>query len=221
MKVTEFFLFFGPKLWSFRRGETEYGIKLIPIGAYVRIIGMNNLDDTPPEDEARTYRQQSFPKRMLVITAGSMMHFAQALVLFLIVFSRRRRLRASTDLAQEFGGQEPDPTVWTIGQRQPGLGAPTGRDPGRRRHRQHRRQAGAGVRRHRRGDRAPRRRPAPDRRRARRGARASSAPGSARADRTTRSVGFLGVGARLPAAAEGHHRPAHRRRSRPSSRPAT
>ena len=37
MKVTEFFLFFGPKLWSFRRGETEYGIKLIPVGAYVRI----------------------------------------------------------------------------------------------------------------------------------------------------------------------------------------
>ena len=39
MKVTEFFLGFGPKLWSFRRGETEYGLKLIPAGAYVRIIG--------------------------------------------------------------------------------------------------------------------------------------------------------------------------------------
>ena len=81
MKVTEFFLGFGPKLWSFRRGETEYGIKLIPVVAYVRIIGMNNLDEVAPEDEPRTYRQQTFPRRMLVITAGSMMHFIQAFVL--------------------------------------------------------------------------------------------------------------------------------------------
>ena len=44
MKVTEFFLFFGPKIWSFKRGETEYGIKCIPLGAYVRIIGMSNLE---------------------------------------------------------------------------------------------------------------------------------------------------------------------------------
>src|SRR3546814_10076827 len=62
MKVTEFFLGFGPKLWSFRRGETEYGLKLLPIGAYVRIIGMNNLDEVPPEDELRTYRPQSYPR---------------------------------------------------------------------------------------------------------------------------------------------------------------
>jgi membrane-associated protease RseP (regulator of RpoE activity) len=86
MKVTEFFLFFGPKLWSFRRGDTEYGIKLIPVGAYVRIIGMNNLDECPPQDEARTYRQQSFPKRLLTVSAGSLMHFLQAFVLFLVVF---------------------------------------------------------------------------------------------------------------------------------------
>ncbi|HEU0170207.1 MAG TPA: site-2 protease family protein, partial [Acidimicrobiales bacterium] len=45
MKVTEFFIGFGPKIWSFQRGETEYGFKVIPGGAYVRIIGMNNLDE--------------------------------------------------------------------------------------------------------------------------------------------------------------------------------
>ena len=39
MKVTEFFLGFGPRIWSFQRGETEYGIKLIPAGAYVRSSG--------------------------------------------------------------------------------------------------------------------------------------------------------------------------------------
>ena len=51
MKVTEFFLGFGPRVWSFRRGETEYGIKLVPAGAYVRIIGMHNLEDLAETDD--------------------------------------------------------------------------------------------------------------------------------------------------------------------------
>jgi len=87
MKVTEFFLGFGPKLWSVRRGETDYGVKAIPAGAYVRIIGMHNLDEVPPEDEARTYRQQSYPKRMAVALAGSAMHFLQAIVAIFLVFA--------------------------------------------------------------------------------------------------------------------------------------
>ena len=85
MKVTQFFMFMGPRLWSFRRGETEYGVRLLPIGAFVRIVGMNNLDPCPPEDEPRAYKNKSYPKRMLVITAGSMMHFLQAILLFGIV----------------------------------------------------------------------------------------------------------------------------------------
>ncbi|HLM29580.1 MAG TPA: site-2 protease family protein [Acidimicrobiales bacterium] len=84
MKVTEFFIGFGPRIWSFRRGETEYGLKVVPAGAYVRIVGMNNLDEADQADEARTYRQQSFPKRLLVVSAGSIMHFLQALVLLVI-----------------------------------------------------------------------------------------------------------------------------------------
>ena len=43
MKVTEFFVGFGPRIWSVRRGETEYGLKAIPAGAYVKIIGMSRL----------------------------------------------------------------------------------------------------------------------------------------------------------------------------------
>jgi membrane-associated protease RseP (regulator of RpoE activity) len=84
MKVTEFFIGFGPRIWSTTRGETEYGFKALPVGAYVRIIGMNNLDESDPADEARTYRQQSFPKRLLVVSAGSIMHFVQAFVLLVI-----------------------------------------------------------------------------------------------------------------------------------------
>ncbi len=81
MKVTEFFLFFGPKIWSIKRGETEYGIKCIPAGAYVKVIGMTNLEEVPPEDEARTYRQKSFGERISVAVAGSTMHFLLALAL--------------------------------------------------------------------------------------------------------------------------------------------
>ncbi|HEY5888625.1 MAG TPA: site-2 protease family protein [Acidimicrobiales bacterium] len=81
MKVTEFFIGFGPRIWSFQRGETEYGIKAIPAGAYVRIIGMNSLEEVDPADESRTYRQKSYPRRMSVAVAGSTMHFLMALVL--------------------------------------------------------------------------------------------------------------------------------------------
>ena len=75
MKVTEFFLGFGPRIWSFRRGEIEYGLKAIPLGAYVRIIGMNNLEEVDPADEPRTYRQKGYWSRFCVAVAGVAMHF--------------------------------------------------------------------------------------------------------------------------------------------------
>ncbi len=87
MKVTEFFLGFGPRLWSFRRGETEYGIKAIPAGAYVRIIGMSNLEEVDPADEARAYRQKPYWRRMSVAVAGSTMHFLMAIALFFTVIN--------------------------------------------------------------------------------------------------------------------------------------
>lgn len=115
MKVTEFFLFFGPKIWSFRRGETEYGIKCIPLGAYVRIIGMSNIDqDVAPEDEPRTYRQQSYPKRLLVVCAGSISHFLQAIVLTVFVFTVLG-VPGNTGLANRLGAPEPAPESWTVG----------------------------------------------------------------------------------------------------------
>jgi membrane-associated protease RseP (regulator of RpoE activity) len=87
MKVTQFFLFFGPRLWSFRRGETEYGVRALPLGAFVRIIGMNRMDEVDDGDEARTYRQKSFPRRLLVISAGSIMHVLIAIVLLFGVYA--------------------------------------------------------------------------------------------------------------------------------------
>jgi membrane-associated protease RseP (regulator of RpoE activity) len=84
MKVTEYFVGFGPRLWSVRRGETEYGVKAIPAGGYVRITGFTVLEDVAVEDEPRAYRQQPFWKRIVVGSAGSAMHFLIAFVLALI-----------------------------------------------------------------------------------------------------------------------------------------
>lgn len=87
MKVTEFFVGFGPSLWSFRRGEVTYGVKLIPAGGYVRIIGMNAADEVAPEDEHRAFRTKSYPKRAIVLAAGSATHFIMALALLIALHS--------------------------------------------------------------------------------------------------------------------------------------
>jgi membrane-associated protease RseP (regulator of RpoE activity) len=87
MKVTEYFLGFGPRLWSFRKGETVYGVKAFPLGGYVKIPGMTNLEEVDPEDELRTYREQPFRARLLVAVAGSAMHFLMAFVLLWTLLS--------------------------------------------------------------------------------------------------------------------------------------
>ncbi|HLI15935.1 MAG TPA: site-2 protease family protein [Acidimicrobiales bacterium] len=89
MKVTEYFLGFGPRLWSVRRGETDYGVKAIPAGGYVRIVGMTSLERIDPADEPRSYRQASFPRRILVASAGSATHFVLAFLLLwgMVAFS--------------------------------------------------------------------------------------------------------------------------------------
>ena len=98
IKVTQFFMGFGPRLWSTQRGEVEYGIRALPLGAFVRIVGMNNLDECDPADEPRAYRAQSYPKRMLVITAGSLMHGVIALVLFFGVYATSGRYTETGDV---------------------------------------------------------------------------------------------------------------------------
>jgi membrane-associated protease RseP (regulator of RpoE activity) len=81
MKATQFFVGFGQTLWSTRRGETEYGIKAIPAGGFVKIVGMTELEDVDPADEPRSFRRQPGWQRIIVLAAGSFMHFALAFVL--------------------------------------------------------------------------------------------------------------------------------------------
>jgi membrane-associated protease RseP (regulator of RpoE activity) len=87
MKATEFFFGFGPRLWSTTKGETEYGVKAIPLGGYVRIVGMNPYEDVPPEDEGRTYRERPFWQKSIVVLAGVASHFVVAFFLFFMVFT--------------------------------------------------------------------------------------------------------------------------------------
>jgi membrane-associated protease RseP (regulator of RpoE activity) len=82
MKVTEFFFGFGPRILSWRRGETEYGIKAVPLGGYVRIIGMNPLEEVSAADVGRTYREKKFWEKSVVVLAGVGMNFLIAFLLF-------------------------------------------------------------------------------------------------------------------------------------------
>jgi membrane-associated protease RseP (regulator of RpoE activity) len=81
MKATQFFLGFGPTLWSRRKGETEYGVKALPAGGFVKIVGMTSLEEVDAADEPRSFRVKPAWQRIVVLVAGSFMHFALALVL--------------------------------------------------------------------------------------------------------------------------------------------
>jgi membrane-associated protease RseP (regulator of RpoE activity) len=83
IKVDEFFLGFGPRIWSFRRGETEYGLKAIPLGGYVRIAGMNPFEEIAPEDRERVFTAKPKRQRAVVLVAGGLTHFVLAFVLLL------------------------------------------------------------------------------------------------------------------------------------------
>jgi membrane-associated protease RseP (regulator of RpoE activity) len=85
MKVTQFFVGFGKTLWSTSRGETEYGIKALPFGGFVKITGMTSVEEIDVADEPRSFRNKPGWQRIIVLAAGSFMHFVLAFVLLFIV----------------------------------------------------------------------------------------------------------------------------------------
>jgi regulator of sigma E protease len=86
MRVERFFLFFGPTIWSFKRGETEYGVKAIPLGGYVKITGMNPEEDVPPEHEANAYFRKPVWKRIVVVAAGPAVNIVLAFAILFGVY---------------------------------------------------------------------------------------------------------------------------------------
>ena len=87
MKVTEFFLGFGQKIWSTKRGETEFGLKAIPAGGYCKIVGMSPREELAPEDADRAFIKGSVGQRLIVLGAGSFLHFVIGFVLLITLFA--------------------------------------------------------------------------------------------------------------------------------------
>jgi regulator of sigma E protease len=86
MRVERFFLFFGPTIWSVKRGETESGMKAIPLGGYVKITGMNPEEEVPPEHEANAYFRKPVWKRIVVVAAGPAVNIVLAFAILFGVY---------------------------------------------------------------------------------------------------------------------------------------
>lgn len=90
IKVTRFFVGFGPTLWSFRKGETEYGVKGVPLGGFVKITGMTPLEEeeeVEEKDRHRVFWRKPLWQRTIVLAAGSITHFVLGFVALWILVS--------------------------------------------------------------------------------------------------------------------------------------
>jgi membrane-associated protease RseP (regulator of RpoE activity) len=87
IKVDQFFIGFGPSLWSVKKGETEYGVKALPFGGFVRIAGMNPFEEIAPEDSARVFKAKKPWQRAIVLSAGSFTHFILGLAILAAIFA--------------------------------------------------------------------------------------------------------------------------------------
>jgi membrane-associated protease RseP (regulator of RpoE activity) len=87
MWVSEFFVGFGKKIWSVQRGETEFGVKAIPAGGYCKIEGMSPSDQLPDGEEERAFYKASSAKKLVVLGAGSFLHFVIGFVLLFTLFA--------------------------------------------------------------------------------------------------------------------------------------
>jgi regulator of sigma E protease len=129
MRVERFFLFFGPTIWSFKRGETEYGVKSIPLGGYVKITGMTP-EEIPPEVAHRSYYRQKVWKRIVVVAAGPAVNIVLAFAILFGVYWANGQEQIQQTVAEIRKGSpaaqilEPgDRIVAVDGRRFPGLSA--------------------------------------------------------------------------------------------------
>ncbi|WP_040810919.1 M50 family metallopeptidase [Nocardia concava] len=85
MKVRRYFIGFGPKVFSWKRGETEYGLKALPLGGFCDIAGMTALDELEPEELDRAMYRQATWKRLLVMSGGILMNFLIGFLLIVVL----------------------------------------------------------------------------------------------------------------------------------------
>lgn len=111
VRVSQYMVGFGPTLWSRTRGETEYGLKALPLGGYVRLIGMYPTDEAVgagsprswwqrvaadaraasaeeirPGEDHRAFYRLSTPKKLVVMLGGPVMNLLIAVVLLLVAY---------------------------------------------------------------------------------------------------------------------------------------
>jgi membrane-associated protease RseP (regulator of RpoE activity) len=132
LKVTQYMIGFGPTVWSRRRGETEYGLKAIPLGGYIRMIGMfppkpgadpsqlrssstgrfsqlmdqarqDSMEEVQPGDEDRVFYKLSVPKKLVIMLGGPTMNLLIAVVLL-------------TGVATTYGMRELTPQISSVSQ---------------------------------------------------------------------------------------------------------
>jgi RIP metalloprotease RseP len=87
MRVTEFFLGFGKRIWSTQRGETEFGIKAIPAGGYCKISGMSVRDEMPADIAHRAFYKARTREKLVVLGSGSVLHFILGFLFLFILFT--------------------------------------------------------------------------------------------------------------------------------------
>jgi membrane-associated protease RseP (regulator of RpoE activity) len=94
MKVTRFFIGFGPTIFAFNRKNVEYGLKALPFGAFVKITGMTPQEEDidpatgkPGSEDPRAMWRYPVWKRTIVLSAGSITHFALTLATLWVLFS--------------------------------------------------------------------------------------------------------------------------------------
>lgn len=80
--VTRFSFGFGPRLFGFRRGETEYLVSAIPFGGYVKMVGEADPDEVAPEDVGRSFQHKSVPVKMAIVAAGPVGNLLFAVLAF-------------------------------------------------------------------------------------------------------------------------------------------
>ena len=126
VKVPQYMVGFGPTIWSRKRGDTEYGLKAIPLGGYIRMIGMfppnpngtqdkeklgrlglmiesareEVLSEVAPDDEPRTFYRLSVPKKLAVMFGGPFMNLIIATILFTISLSVIGRAQVTTTVSE-------------------------------------------------------------------------------------------------------------------------
>src|SRR2546426_2993379 len=85
VRAVRFSIGFGPRLFGFRRGETEYRVSALPLGGYVKFAGDVPGEELPPEDRGRGYLEQPPLRKAAIAFAGPAANFLLAMLLFVAI----------------------------------------------------------------------------------------------------------------------------------------